>query len=297
MPSRIDQLAGRICRAALSQRSLAYTHYAAVSDGRTVAIWFLPDPAWDAERERLGLLGRMTEGATMLAPFHHTPDIDELRDCVQRHLTMNKLRVEEARRKGAPCPPFPRLWVLSTERPESVIKHYELEPMRGWPSGFLGAWEADAIGLVVLRELPRERSTLLLRLMGAGAVLTEAIADVTALPADAWERTVTVPVLLALRLEIAPYVPDDKERTHLLSTMALYEEWVQKTKAEGRAEAMKESLVAAYGVRFGALPADLAAAIETTHDTAVLNLWLERIVVGTQAEIAAALRSRSAALN
>ena len=289
MRSRIDQLAGRICRAVLSQRSLAYTHYAAVSDGRTVAIWFLPDPAWDAERERLGLLGRMTEGATMLAPFHHTPKIDELRDCVQRHLTMNELRVDEAQRKGTPYPPFPRLWVLSTERPESVIKHYELEPMRGWPSGFLGAWEADAVGLVVLRELPRERSTLLLRLMGAGAVLTEAIADVTALPEDAWERTVTVPVLLALRLEIAPYVADDKERTHLLSTMALYEKWEQKTKAE----ALKESLVTAYRARFGALPADVAAAIETTHDRAVLSLWLERIVTGTPEEIAATLLSAS----
>jgi hypothetical protein len=85
--SRIDQLAGRICRAALSQRSLDYTHLVAPSDSRTVAIWFLPDPARNAERERLGLLGRMTAGATMLAPFHHTPGIDELRDCVQRHLT------------------------------------------------------------------------------------------------------------------------------------------------------------------------------------------------------------------
>jgi hypothetical protein len=184
--------------------------------------------------------------------------------------------------------------VLSTERPESVIKHYELEPMRGWPSGFLGAWEmADAVGLVVLRELPRERSTLLLRLMGAGAVLTQAVADVIALPKDAWECTVAVPVLLALRLEILPYVADDKERMHVLSTMALYEEWVQKTKAEGRTEAMKESLVAAYRVRFGAVPADLTAAIESMHDRTVLNLWLERIVVGTQEEIAAGASARN----
>ena len=79
-----------------------------------------------------------------------------------------------------------------------------------------------------------------------------------------------------------------------MSTMDLYEQWEQKTKAEGREQGLKQSLVAAYQARFGALPADLAAAIETTHEMTVLNLWLKRIVTGTLEEIAEALRSRSA---
>jgi hypothetical protein len=313
MRARFDPLARQISRAALARGRLVYTHQGVVSDGRTAAIWFLPDPACDAERVRLGLLGRMTEGATMLAPFLHTPGINELRDCVHRQLAIDRSRVAEAQKEGDPRPPFPRLWVLSTGRPESVIKGYDFKPMPGWPEGFLEGREADRVGLVVLRELPRERSTLPLRLMGVGAVLTEAIADVTALPGDAWERRLAIPVL-DLRFEIALNAADDEERTYLMITTDLYDQWKHAIQAQGFAEGLaqglsqgfaqafeaglekglKQSLVTAYRVRFGALPADLAAVIEATHEVAVLSTWLERIVTGTREEIAAALRSGSA---
>ena len=306
MRFRFDQLAKRICRATLARGGLVYTQHEVISDGQTADIWFLPDPACNAERERIGLLGRMAEGPTILEPFHNTPGIEEIRDCLHKQLTMDRSRLAEARRERAPRPPFPRLWVISTGRPESVIKGYDFKPMSGWPSGFLEGQEAEVVGLVVLRALLRERSTLLLRLMGAGPVLTEAIADLAALPENAWERTVAMPVLIALRFEISQDSADDEERTYLMSTMELYEQWEQKTRAEGLEQGLekgvekgvekglKQSLAAAYRVRFGALPADLAAAIEATHDMAVLNLWLERIVAGTREEIAAAVLSRSA---
>jgi flagellar biosynthesis/type III secretory pathway protein FliH len=124
------------------------------------------------------------------------------------------------------------------------------------------------------------------------------VAITSALPEDAWERTVAMPVLIALRFEIPQNSADDEERTYLMSTMELYEQWEQKAEAKGREkgleQGLKQSLVAAYRIRFGALPADLTAAIETTHDMAVLNLWLERFVAGTLEEIAAAVLSRSA---
>jgi hypothetical protein len=46
--------------------------------------------------------------------------------------------------------------------------------------------------VVVLGELPRERSTLLIRLMGGGRVLREAIEDLRPLPEDAPERAIAL---------------------------------------------------------------------------------------------------------
>jgi hypothetical protein len=301
-----DQLAKGICGATLSQGGLVHTHHEVVSDGQTVDVWSLPDPARSAERKRIGLLGRMAEGPTILEPFHNTPGIDELRNCLHKQLAMDRSRVTKARSDGDRRPPFPRLWVLSTGRPASVIKGYGFKAMRGWPKGFLERHDADQVGLVVVRELPRERATLLLRLMGAGAVLTRAIAELTALPKKAFERILAMPFLIALRREIPQNSADDEERMYLMSTMELYEEWKQKTEAKGikkgikkgiekgREETLKQVLVAAYRVRFGALPADLAAVIEATHDVEVLSAWHERIVVGTRKQIAAALLSTSA---
>jgi hypothetical protein len=106
-----------------------------------------------------------------------------------------------------------------------------------------------------------------------------------------------MPVLIALRFEIPQSSVDDEERAYLMSTTDLYEQWERQTKAEslkqGLKQGQKQSLIDAYCARFGALPPEIAAAIETTNDTSVLKVWLVRIVTGTPEEIAATLRSRS----
>ena len=52
-------------------------------------------------------------------------------------------------------------------------------------------------------ELPRDRSTLLVRIMAAGPALPEAIADLAALPEDAYERVVAEQIVVHLRHVIA----------------------------------------------------------------------------------------------
>jgi hypothetical protein len=54
----------------------------------------------------------------------------------------------------------------------------------------------DPARLVVVSELAVTRDTLVMRLMGAGSVLKQAMAELMALPADAPERGVALPALL-----------------------------------------------------------------------------------------------------
>jgi hypothetical protein len=55
---------------------------------------------------------------------------------------------------------------------------------------------AGYAGLIAARELPRDRTTLLVRLMAAGPLLASAVPEVARLPADAAERAVAEPILL-----------------------------------------------------------------------------------------------------
>ncbi|MFT3771331.1 MAG: hypothetical protein QM820_38435 [Minicystis sp.] len=139
----------------------------------------------------------------------------------------------------------------------------------------------------VLRELPRERDTLLLRLMGAGAVLRDATADLLALPEDAWEREVALPLLIALRFEIPQDFSGEDERELLMSTTDLYEHWKDHYKSEG----VKQSLRMVYKARFAAMSDETAAAIEATHDVAILNRWLDLIATSTPDEILRTIRA------
>jgi hypothetical protein len=72
--------------------------------------------------------------------------------------------------------------------------------MKAWLTGFHADPIAGCVRLVVVSELPRTRDTLLLRLMGGGRTLRDAIADLTALPVDAPERILALPHLKRLRI-------------------------------------------------------------------------------------------------
>jgi len=170
-------------------------------------------------------------------------------------------------------------------------------PGPGFPHAFLEGREEEQVGLVVLRELPRTRETLLLRLMGAGEVLQEAAAELGRLPEDAWEREVATQPLLALRIEIPQDSADVEDKEYLMSTMELFEQWEQQVERKGLdrgikkglEQGVKKGLVKLYRARFGELPPGITAAIEAMHDPETLDHWLDLFEVKSADEIAAAL--------
>ncbi|HSR96221.1 MAG TPA: hypothetical protein VLM79_04080 [Kofleriaceae bacterium] len=178
-------------------------------------------------------------------------------------------------------------------------------PIAGWPPGIYEGPPLLWTRLVVVNELPVARDTLLIRLLGAGTVLKQAIAELKALTAEAPERTLALPILLRLRLT----VPSDPEKQttddqeFLMDTQDIVETWRREAIQEGVQEGLKQgvqeglkqgvarALVEVYEARFGAMPEDLRAVVEDTDDEATLVAWLR--LAGTRGtdEIAAAIRS------
>jgi hypothetical protein len=107
-----------------------------------------------------------------------------------------------------------------------------------------------------VRELPRERDTLLVRLMGAGEVLRQVVADLRGLPVGAWERRAAMSAVLALRaisVEIIEPTAEEAERT--VSATQLYNEWYEKIHnevvREGRREGRREEISRFFARRLG----------------------------------------------
>ena len=303
---RFDQLAKRILRAVYARAGLVESQREVAAEAHEIDTWFKLDPALSAELTRIGLLGRMIDGAsTLFEAFHEAPSVDDYRDCVRKQLLADHADVLEARREKRPRPQFPRLWILAAGRPDTVIRGYALTPSPSFPPAFLEGRDAERVGLLVLRELPRTRETLLLRLMGANDVLREAIVELGRLPIDAWERDVAMPPLLALRIEIPQDPTDEDEREYLMSTMELYEQWEQKIESKGVEQGVKQGLAQGvkkgleqgvkkmlprlYQARFGAPPAAILAAIDAMHDADTLEQWADLFTTKSAEEIAATL--------
>lgn len=248
MRNLFDQLAKALLDRTLDPMGRLERQYEIRGEVQAVDAWFLPSPALSAALAGHGLLGRMASQATMFEAFHKPPCVDDLRGCVHKQLAVHLQLRREARavrRHRAERPPFPRLWVISAGVPRTVIRAYGFKRMFGWPTGFWQRKRVDALGLVVVSELPCTRDTLMLRLMGNGEVLKQAFVEVHRLPADTWEHQAAIPVLNELRLHV-PKNPSSEVKEFLMSTQITHEEWLNQHRTEamniGRAEGVREGI-------------------------------------------------------
>jgi len=136
------------------------------------------------------------------------------------------------------------------------------------------------VRIVLARELPRERSTLLVRLMAAGPLLPQALADLAALPRDAHERAVAEQILLNLQSALGQKpsrTPDEQE-----FIVNMYSTWTDARNMgldEGRTEARAGDVLTVLRVRGIAVPEVTREQILSQKDAARLERWLERAVV------------------
>jgi hypothetical protein len=306
---RYGQLAKKILSRAVGPHgALCIEHEVPIVDAQSGDAYFVPDPGKDAQRAELGWLGEMMKEPCLLEMLQRAPGPVETRDNLRKQLTLDHAVALEAARGDLPRPPFLRLWQLTTGRPAEVLDGYGMTEVEPWPRGFWFAPRLLAMAVVVLSEVPRQRDTLLLRLLGRGRVLEEAIADLQALPPEALEREVAMAPLVALRFEVKQNpTPDDEERAFLMSTQDLYEQWEKRVtaegmakgraegmatgRAEGKAEGLVRTLIAMYETRFGPIPVEVSSALAKVAAPEATERWVGLFLTGSADDIAAALRN------
>ena len=207
MVNRSDQFMKNILRDALSRACAPETEVEVLAATQKIDVYSVPDPARAAERAQLGLLGELSAEPSLFEPFHDTPTLAKVRRCINKQHTWHHELSRRARAAAGaaavdadlaePAVAFPALVVISPGRPETVLDAYGCQAVR---SGVHHAVWGLVLRVVVLAELHRTRETLLLRLLGPRRLLREALADLTVLPGDAWEKTLATPLLVHFRL-------------------------------------------------------------------------------------------------
>jgi hypothetical protein len=257
-----------------------------------------PDPARGAERARLGLLGRIAAVLCLIEIFGHAPDGAELRACLGKHFAhwdecARKARSHNKRRalKGLPAEPLiePHLWIIAAAISAPMLRKLKVDAAPGWPAGvYFHGDDLYRVGIVVASELPRDRSTLLVRIMAAGPALPQAIADLATLPADAHERTVAEQILLHLRHEIARRpdrtLEEEEVVVRLLGTWSEVEErgearGLKKGRKEGRVQEAARAVLTVLRVRGVAVPDAARERILAEKDPRRLERWLAKAAV------------------
>lgn len=296
--NRFDKVAKRLGQDALGPSGITVAHDEIIAEAQYADLRHEPDPDRSAARERLGLLGRLAATPCLIEAYSQAVDFGELRACVAKHLAWWRSRVRDARNdnrkrseRGEPARPFvePALWIITAGAPVALLAELAVVPAPDWPAGvYLLGGSALRVGIVVASELTRDTTTLLVRVMAAGPLLSQAVRELNALPVDAYERVVVEPVLLELyrALDDKPNrTPDDEE-----FMMVMYKTWEEhrtegrlegrtEGRTEGRLQAQANSVLAVLRVRDIAVPEAVRQMILAETDPARLERWLERAAV------------------
>jgi len=294
MHNPFDQLAKKVGKEALDASGRTVVQYEISRDAQHADILHDPDPARDAERAYLGLLGRIAAVLCLLEIYGHAPSGAEIRACLGKHFAFweerdRKTRAHNKRRKEKQLPPEPLiepfLWLIAAAASVPTMRKLKVEPAPGWPPGvyFFGD-DLLRVGIVVASELPRDRSTLLVRIMAAGPALPEAVAELAALPADAHERTVAEGILVHLQRALGKKpsrTPEEEE--FIVGIQGTWEKAREigrkEGRKEGRAEEAARAVLTALRVRGIAVPDAARERILTQADPSVLERWHEKAIV------------------
>jgi hypothetical protein len=286
MHNPFDQLAKKVGKEALDASGPTVVQYEISRDAQHADLRHDPDPTRNAERARLGLLGRIAAVLCLIEIYGHAPSSAEIRACLGKHFAHwdeceRKARAGNRRRKekNLPSEPFvePRLWIIAAAASAPMLRKLEVKTTPGWPAGvhFHGD-DLYRVGIVVADLLPRDRSTILVRIMAAGPALPGAIADLAALPEDAHERAVAEQILLHLRHVVGKKpgrTPEEEE--FIVSMQGTWKE----ARIEGEAIARTRDVLTVLRVRGITVPDAARERILVEKDPERLERWLEKAAV------------------
>ena len=304
MATPFDQLGKKIGKRALGPSGHTDVQYEISSNAHHADLRHEPDPAREAERARLGLLGRLGSVLCLIENFSGAPGEEDVVDCLGKLIAFRQERrkkaeeaAEQQAREGEPkpVPAFvkPFLWLLTARRPSNALSLLGAVPAEGWPTGVhmspgmpldVGDRRAGPpdpggmlrLGIVVASELPRDRSTILVRIMAGGAALPAALEDLAGLPADAYERDVASLDVLELRQALGskPHRTVEEEE-FIVGTRNI----VDEIRDEGRAEEAARAVLIALRVRGIAVAEAARERILAQKDPSLLERWLEKAIV------------------
>lgn len=245
-------------------------------------------------RDQLGLLGRIAGGLCLLEVYSQAPSAEEFRACLAKHLALWQQGARKAR--TAPRAPTARdpvgtaggarelivepfLWVIAAGTPTTLLTKLRMVSAPDWPTGVY--WFGEdvlRVGLVAARELPRDRTTLLVRLMAAGPLLAPAVQDVAQLAPDAVERAMAEPILLEFQRMLGQHesrTPDEQE-----FLMAMQQTW-EDARTEGLIAAQVKAVLTVLRARGIAVPDAARRRIQAEQDLARLERWLEQASIAS----------------
>jgi len=273
MLTRYDQLGKQMLRASLESRGTFTSEVEVSPEPQHIDGYFVPNLG--SLSPIVGtLLGRMTEQPCTFEVFSAPPDGLAVEACLRKHFNFRHIL-----RKSPAASDLPYQWVLSAGKPSNGLEAAWARRAEDWPSGVYELPPVNATSIVVLSELPEDRSTLLLRLMGRGRTLERAIAQLKTLADDEFERCIALPLLVRYRIEATSEPISSADEEFLMNTQEIMDMYERRAELQGQ----RKTVLRLLQRKFGVLPEDVVARVQSA-DARLLEQLEDKVLFASSVE-------------
>jgi Domain of unknown function (DUF4351) len=269
-----DQFAKQLLSGLLEAVGDADTEVNVTSEIRKIDLLFVPFPDKAADREKLGLLGRIATTSCLIEPYRNAPALLEIRASLLRLFIQHGEHNRKAKREDQDFreDDHEMLWIVGPTISKAVLAAFGAQPSQEWGRGIYFAVSGLRTALVAVHQLVAERDTLWLRILGRGKVQKQAIAEVLAIPNDDSLRNLALKLINAWKIRTEQLQDISQDEQELLMNLSpAYLAWEEQTLQKGQQEAQCRMLLRLLTHKFGSLNPQVVEQIQSITDTEKLE--------------------------
>jgi hypothetical protein len=282
-----DQLAKQILEALLEPLCRVKPQFEVTSAAQWIDVASEPMELDEATWDEAGFLGKMACLTCAFECYQAVLTLDEWHDCLSKRTLWQNHRVRQARRAKQTPPIMPFLWILCARPCQDLLDELGFGPCPGWPKGVYAGPTALMVSVVVIPELPKDKDTLFLRLLGRPAQRDEALQDTTSLAHDNPLFILGQSILDEIRQR------QSLQWEPTMSTLIdRYRETIRQVRQEGRQEGLRAAVERLLARRFPE-----QASWSSLLDTVQAASWeavLDDLLTANDAPAAVAILQRAA---
>ena len=243
------------------------------SEMREVDVFFTPEKSVPTSSDTLGLLGKIAQTPCLFEVFRKSVEIHQVKECLGKLFDIQGLQRREQRKNQEKLSEgeIPHLWIINP-----TLSRKKLEALGAksnpdnWGEGVYFLADAFNTGIIVIHQLPVNRDTLWLRILGRGKVQQNAIEELNNLPSNYDHRHNVIELVCNLfaMLELNQQEGNlltREDRELIMNLSPVYLEKLAENKQQGIQEGLeierKNMIESILRNRFGEIDEDLSSII------------------------------------
>ena len=247
-----------------------------MSEKREIDVLFTPTKPVPTTPETLGLLGKLAQTTCLLEVYRNPVNSEQIMDCIGKLITVRNNQVKTAKKEKQNPSQWAFLWIITPTISEKILTEFNAISRENWEKGIYFLPQGLHSGIVAIHQLPKDKNTLWLRILGKGTTQIDAIEELKALPINNPYRETILELVYGLldKLEAKQRQKQGlikEDETLIMSLRQIYRDKMAEVERQGLQQGLKQ------GLKQGKIEGKLEGKLETVPLLKQLGMSAEEI--------------------